>query len=129
VSVSGTTLTLTIPDYVDYTQNTTGTPPGTPRTPTVASGSPSWGLPTATVTYTSTPITVAYSLNGQQLIRTQGSVQAVISNDIDNFQPAYTIGTPPTVTMTITFAPRFNRSNSATARAGTTVYSTIVKRN
>ena len=135
VSNSGQTLTLTMPAYLD--QNT-----GNPVIPTVSAGASSssgvvdYGDPASplTVTYfpanplTSPATTYTYQSNGQYLIRQVGATQTVISLDCPSLQINVADNTT-SVSTSISFAPRFNFSNQANARAGSLVYGTTTFRN
>ena len=144
-SVSNTTqtLTLTLPDYIDYSQN-----PPTPRTPTIAlSGT------VGTVTYGTTPPTVVYAVTGsspnQVITRTYtSSVGAVTTTTLTATAADYQFscfdpnnagsttnfsfgaaGQPTSITAKITFMPKFNRLNLASSRAATIASMTMLLRN
>lgn len=146
-SVSNTTqtLTLTLPDYIDYSQN-----PPTPRTATVkVSGS------VATVTYGTslTPPTVVYTVTGsspnQVITRsyTDSSVAVTATTltaaaadfQFSCFDPNNAgstanfsfggAGQPTSVTAKVTFMPKYNRLNLASSRVGTAASLTMLLRN
>jgi Tfp pilus assembly protein PilW len=142
VSNQAQTLTLTLPDYVDYTQN-----PPVPRSPTLSA--------TGTVVYGSSANqpTVTYTLTGtapnqviqRTLTTASGTVMATtLTVAAANYQMSfYTptnpgsvtpfslggIGQPSTLTALITFAPRFNRLNLASSRQAATASMTMTLRN
>lgn len=129
---SGQMLTLMVPDYVDSAN------PNNLRIPTVVPGTPSVAnynnnscgvkvsyFPANAPTPPST--TYTYQANGQYLIRQAGNTQTVISLDCTNLQIGFTDQTT-SVLVSINFAPRFNFSNSATERSGTTLYATTTFR-
>jgi len=142
VSNSAQTLTLTLPDYIDYTQN-----PPAPRVPTISA--------TGTVIYGSSsnqPI-VSYVLNGtapNQVIEriftgSDGSVvtttltAAAANYQMTFFNPANPgsvtpfslggVGQSSALTAQITFAPRFNRLNLTNSRQGSVASVTMRMRN
>jgi type II secretory pathway pseudopilin PulG len=120
IPTGGNSVSLTIPDcYSSY--DAAGNPASAMVTPTIVNGA---------ITYNggSTPLLVTYSVSGTRLLRTQ-TVQAtgavstlVICNNVNNFQLAFTELTT-TVSLKITFAPRF-RLGSASPAAGTTLAGT-----
>ena len=132
VSNTGQTLTLKLPDYIDYSQN-----PPLPRTPTIsATGTVTYGalLSQPTVVYT-----VTGSVPNQTITRTLTSSAGVATTSIltwdtsDNrflcFNPADpssttpfsfgNAGEPSSIMAQVTFQPRFNRINLSSSRAGT----------
>lgn len=143
VSNSGQTLTLNLPDYVDYSQN-----PPAPRIPTI---SPAAG----TVTYgtAGSQPTVVYTITGsvpnQIITRTLtpssgAPTTSILTWDTSNnqflcFDPANPgstspfsfggAGQPSSITAQVTFQPRFNRFNLSAARAGTRAALTMYLRN
>ena len=142
VSNSAQTLTLTLPDYVDYTQS-----PPAPRTPTVSvMGKVIYGA-------SASQPTVSYSISGtapnQVIQRTytgsNGSVvtttltSAAANYQISFFDPANPgsttafslggFGQASSLTAQITFAPRFNRLNFASSRQSATASMTMLMRN
>ncbi len=146
-SVSNTTqtLTLTLPDYIDYSQN-----PPTPRTATVKI------LGTvSTVTYGTslTPPTVVYTVTGsspnQVITRTFTDSSGTVTTttltataadfQFSCFDPTNAgstsnfsfggAGQPTSITAKITFMPKYNRLNLASSRAGTAASMTMLLRN
>ncbi len=141
VSNSGQTLTLNLPDYIDYSQN-----PPVPRTPTISAGTVSYG------TAGSQP-TVVYTITGtvpnQTITRTLTSSAGVATTSIltwdtsnnqflcfDPANPASTnpftfgnAGEPSSIMAQVTFQPRFNRINLSSSRAGTTAAMRMYLRN
>jgi prepilin-type N-terminal cleavage/methylation domain-containing protein len=143
-SVSNTTQTLTLrlPDYIDYSKN-----PPAPRTPTIAaSGAITYGTNSAqpTVVYT-----VAGSSPNQTVTRaltpatgpitTTTLTSASANYQFSCFNPGNAgstanfsfggAGQPAMITARITFLPKFNRLNLASSRTGTTASMTMLLRN
>jgi Tfp pilus assembly protein PilW len=142
VSNQAQTLTLTLPDYIDYTQN-----PPAPRSPVLSA--------TGTVSYgsTTTPPKVSYTVTGTapnqviQRVFTPSSgpaVTTVLTSAAANYQmsfftptnpgsttpfPLGGIGQADTLTTLITFAPRFNRLNLASSRQAASASMTMTMRN
>jgi len=141
VSNGGQTLTLSLPDYIDYSQ----TPP-TPRSPSISS--------TGAITYGSAgnQPTVTYSVTGnvpnQVITRTQvsssGTATSTLTWNTSDYQflcfdPANPSGTAPfsfgganqpsSITVQITFQPKFSRINLSASRAGTRAAVTMYLRN
>jgi len=141
VSNQAQTLTLTLPDYIDYTQN-----PPAPRSPTLSA--------TDTVAYGSSapPPTVVYSVTGtapnqviQRVLTTStGVTTTVLTAAAANYQMNFFtptnpgsvtpfalggIGQPSSLTALITFAPRFNRLNLTSSRTAATASMTMTMRN
>lgn len=141
VSNQAQTLTLTLPDYIDYTQN-----PPVPRSPTLSA--------TGTVGYGSTasPPTVSYTVTGiapnqviqRTLTTSTGSVTTTLTAAAANYQMSFFApanpgsitpfslggrGQPVSLTALITFAPRFNRLNLASSRQAATASTTMTMRN
>lgn len=142
VSNGAQTLALTIPDYVDYTQN-----PPAARSPSVSA--------TGKVTYgaAASQPTVVYALSGtapnqviqRTLTAADGSVakttltSAAANYQMSFFDPANPgsttafslggIGQPSSITAQITFAPRFNRLNLTSSRQAATASMTMLMRN
>jgi Tfp pilus assembly protein PilW len=141
VSNQAQTLTLTLPDYIDYTQN-----PPAPRSPTLSA--------TDIVAYGSsaTPPTVLYTVTGtapnqviQRILTTStGVTTTTLTAAAANYQMSFftptnpgsvtpfslgRIGQPSTLTALITFAPRFNRLNLASSRQAATASMTMTMRN
>jgi hypothetical protein len=137
---SGQMLTLMVPDYVDSTT-------GQPRVPVVHPGSvdQSTGLLSGTVDYnyadacgtkvsyfpanppTAPSTTYTYTSNGQYLIRQIGNTQTVISLDCASLQIGFT-DQGSSVSVSLSFAPRFNFGNQTNDRTGSTAYATTVFR-
>ena len=142
VTNSTTTLTLTLPDYIDESQN-----PPVPRTATLgASGTVTYGTsglqPTAVYTISGTApnqtITRTYTpTTGSATITTLTAATANYQfNCLDPSNPGSTAnfsfggaGQPASVTVKTSFQPKFNRFNFANARTATTISSTILLRN
>ena len=142
VSNSSQTLTLNLPDYIDYSQN-----PPAPRTPTISSG--------GTVTYgaAGSQPAVVYTVTGtipnQAITRTLTpssgpATTSILTSDTANYQfhcfdPANSssispfsfggAGEPSSVMAQVTFQPRFRRINLSNSRAGTRAAKTVYLRN
>jgi hypothetical protein len=122
---------------------------GNPVIPRVTAGSPTgkadYATSPTTVKYfpanapTSPSTTYTYQANGAYLIRQVGpdggvgTTQTVISLDCTSLQINFTLlpsaAAPTSVQASISFAPRFNFSNAANDRTGTTIYATTTFRN
>jgi prepilin-type N-terminal cleavage/methylation domain-containing protein len=142
VSNNTKTLTLTLPDYLDESQN-----PPIPRTGTIsASGTVTYGTagnqPTAVYTIVGTSpnqtITRTYTPSSGSVTTTTLTVAAADYqfSCIDPNNPGSTAnflfgGTsqPTSVTARITFKPKFNRFSLGSARTATTVSATMLLRN
>ncbi len=142
VTNSATTLTLTLPDYIDESQN-----PPVPRTATLgASGTVTYGTsgvqPTAVYTISGTApnqvITRTYTpTTGSATSTTLTMATANYQfNCLNPNNPGSTanfsfggVGQPSSVLVQISFQPKFNRLSLANARTATTVSSTILLRN
>ncbi|MEO6969843.1 MAG: hypothetical protein ABI217_02990 [Chthoniobacterales bacterium] len=142
VSNSTKTLTLTLPDYIDESQN-----PPVPRTAAVAAA--------GTVTYGTKGVqpTAVYTISGaapdQTITRvytptTGSATTTTLTMASANYQfaclnpsnPGSTAnfsfggaGQPTSVTVQLTFQPKFNRFNFVNARTATLISSTILLRN
>jgi Tfp pilus assembly protein PilW len=142
VSNSGQTLTLILPDYIDYSQS-----PPVPRTPTIAANS--------TVTYgaAGSQPTAVYAVTGSspnQTIRrtftaSSGTVTvSTLTSTATQFQfavfdPANPGSTanfsfggasqPSSISAQVNFMPRFTRLNLASTRTGTKASMTMYLRN
>lgn len=142
VTNSTTTLTLTLPDYIDESQN-----PPVPRMATLgASGTVTYGTsglqPTAvyTISGTAPNQTIARTYTPTTGSATSTTLTAAAANyqfnclnpnnpgSTANFSFGGT-GQPTSVTVKTSFQPKFNRFNFADARTATTVSSTILLRN
>jgi len=115
ITTGGSSVTMTIPDcYSSY--DSEGNPTSAMVTPAI-SGS------TATYGNSATPLTVTYTVNGTQLLRTQtigatgAATTLVVCPNVNTFQMAF-VQQSTTVTFQISFAPKFQLA-SATLRAGT----------
>jgi Tfp pilus assembly protein PilW len=142
VTNSTTTLTLTLPDYIDESQN-----PPVPRTAIVAaSGTVTYGTtgvqptavytisgtsPSQTITRTYTPTTGAATTTTLTMAAADyqfNSLDPSNPGSIANFSFGGT-GQPTSVTVKISFQPKFNRFNFVNARTATMISSTILLRN
>lgn len=104
-------LTLTRPD-----QYANAAPSRTFRTPAVSM---------TAVTYGSTPVSISYYISGSNCIREENGSIKVIATDVADFQLTFDNSDPSgkVVATTITFSPKYQRSETATARSGTTLTS------
>jgi len=141
VSNQAQTLTLTLPAYLDYTQN-----PPVPLSPTLTA--------TGTVMYGSTAnqSTVTYTISGtapnqviqRTLTSSSGTTVTTLTAAAANYQLTFFtptnpgsvtpfslggMGQPSSLTALITFAPRFNRLNLASSRQAATASMTMTMRN
>jgi Tfp pilus assembly protein PilW len=113
-SVSGGTLTITIPDYYDAS--------GAPRNPTLGIGRVYYNSPTASVT-------VRYFLQNGQVIRQEGATSSVIADDVQDFQLNFQ-NEGQVVEASITFIPTFQQSgDGSNARNGTARFTRTLLRN
>lgn len=124
IPAGGSSLNLTIPDY--YTAyDSQGNPTGNLVSPTIVNGAPVYGN-------AGTPLSVSYSMSGNQLIRTQ-TVQAtgavsnlVVCARVNNFALAF-VALSTTVTFNINFDPKY-QTISTVMRNGTTLSATVAVR-
>ena len=147
-AISGTasnstlTLTLTLPDYIDQSQN-----PPVPRTATIsASGTVTYGTagsqPTVVYTITGTApnqkVTRTYTPTSGAATTTTLTMAAANYqfNCVDPSNPGSTanfsfggVGQPSSVMVKTSFQPKLNRFNFVNSRTATTVTSTIMLRN
>ena len=111
-SVSGATLTITLPDYYDAA--------GKPVDPTLSKGRVYYKSPTAAVT-------VRYFQQGGQVIRQEGTTQSVIADGVQDFQLTF-VNQGQVVEVSVSFMPTFEQSGTG-VRTGTTVYTRTLLRN
>jgi len=147
VSNNGQTLVVQLPDYINPATNT-------PRIPTVTPSKPKSAGNVKYFANAGDSVTATYAVNGNTVTRTQVAIRsgvttttsATIANNVDNLQLTDSSGSGSTnfsfgplsmsgsngwvqfVQITLTFMPRFNRLNRASARAGTSVSETIAVR-
>ena len=109
-----TILTVQIPDYYDSV--------GAPRTPTITKFVANYGDPTK-------PVTVVYRKVGSSIYREENGANAeMVAVNVDDFQlSVQDLG--KVVKTQVNFAPRFQRTPTAAARAATTVFNTTLLRN
>lgn len=113
VNTNSSGLTLTIPDFYDTDGNA--------RDPVIAGGMAKYGT---------TPRTVTYARNGNEIVRTEAGVATVLARDVSDFQLAFQdLG--QSIRVSVTFLPRFQFSSTTweSARAGTVNFSTTLLRN
>lgn len=142
VSNSGQTLTLTLPDYIDYSQSVP-----VPKTPTIASNSTvSYGAagtqPTAVYTITGTSpnqyVTRTFTPSSGSATTTRLTFAAA-QFQFRVFNPGNAgstanfsfggAGQPNAITAQVNFMPRFNRLNLASYRTATLASATVYLRN
>jgi prepilin-type N-terminal cleavage/methylation domain-containing protein len=146
VSNNGATLTVLLPDYIDPATNL-------PRTPTLTAGPLKSAANVSYQANASDSVNVTYAVSGNSVTRTQVAVrsgvttttQVVIASNVDSLQltdassggstnftfaPANSgiSGAVQSVKTTLTFMPRFTRSNLLSSRSGTTLSQTVVVR-
>lgn len=142
VSNYTTTLTLTLPDYLDQSQN-----PPVPRTATIAaSGTVTYGSAGAqpTVVYTITGTAPNQKITRTYTPATGAAIATTLTMSPSDFQfnclnpnglgstadfSFGGAGQTPSVAIKISFQPKLHRANFVNARAGTTITSTILLRN
>jgi Tfp pilus assembly protein PilW len=112
VSNSGTKLTVTVPDQID--PNTLNL-----RTPVISAN----GI----VSYGSTPVTIAYFIEGSSFIREENGVDTVISTTIDDFQVSQNQAS--VVQFTLGFTPGYSLQKSADARQASHLSASVFLRN
>ena len=114
-------LTLTVPD-----QYSAPAPDRTFRAPTMTIQDGVLGA-----TYGTTPVTVAYYVDGANFVRSENGAVTVIATGVADFQPLFDSTDPAekTVNTTLTFAPTFRRVASSDARTASTMRSRAVMRN
>jgi prepilin-type N-terminal cleavage/methylation domain-containing protein len=107
VSQNSSKLTLTLPDQ--YAQVA---PSRVLRVPAVSM---------TAVTYGSTPVTVAYYISGPNCVREENGVAMAIATDVPDFQLTFDNSDPSgkVVATTVSFSPKYQMKESATARAAT----------
>jgi Tfp pilus assembly protein PilW len=142
VSNSTATLTLTLPDYIDESQN-----PPVPRSAAVAaSGTVTYGTsgvqptavytisgtaPNQVITRTYTPTTGSATTTTLTMAAANYQFNCLNPNNAGstaNFSFGG-VGQPSSVLVKISFQPKFNRLNLTNARTATTISSTILLRN
>jgi hypothetical protein len=130
-SVDLQTVTVTLPNYIIQAGDpeAVGNPSlvGTPRTPTI--GYTSAGLQ---VNYGASTSTVAYSINGSSILRTENGTVTTIAASTDQLVPQTTdveLANTEYTTTSVTFMPIFTSSGVAAERTGTSLYATAYMRN
>lgn len=114
-SSGGETLNLTIPDY--YTSS------GTPQDPVITNGGITYG--------DSAGIPISYFKKDSQVLRRANGVDEVLATDVDQFHFDFTDEGKQTISVAISFAPRYQFSGTSGeyVREGTTTYATTLLRN
>jgi type II secretory pathway component PulJ len=127
-SVDLQTVTVTLPNYIiqsgDAEAVSNPALVGTPRTPTV--GYTSSGFQ---VNYGASTSTVAYSISGSSILRTENGNVTTIAASTDQLVPKSTdteLTNTEYTTSSVTFRPIFTSSDTT---AGTTLYATAYLRN
>ena len=130
-SVDLQTVTVTVPNYIiqsgDPEAIANPSLVGTPRTPTIAYTSS--GLQ---VNYSAATSTVAYSVSGTSILRTENGVVTTIASSTDQLVPKTTdvdLANTECTNSSVTFMPIFTSAGTAAARSGTTVCTTAYLRN
>ena len=130
-SVDLQTVTVTLPNYIiqsgDAEAIANPSLVGTPRTPTIAYTSS--GLQ---VNYSAATSTVAYSVSGNSILRTENGVVTTIASSTDQLVPKTTdvdLTNTEYTKSSVTFMPIFTSAGTAAARSGTTVCTTAYLRN
>ncbi len=130
-SVDLQTVTVTVPNYIiqsgDAEAIANPSLIGTPRTPTIAYTSS--GLQ---VNYSAATSTVAYSVSGNSILRTENGVVTTIASSTDQLVPKTTdveLTNTEYTSSSVTFMPIFTSAGTAAARSGTTVCTTAYLRN
>ena len=130
-SVDLQTVTVTLPNYIiqsgDAEAIANPSLVGTPRTPTIAYTSS--GLQ---VNYSAATSTVAYSVSGTSILRTENGVVTTIASSTDQLVPKTTdvdLTNTEYTKSSVTFMPIFTSAGTAAARSGTTVCTTAYLRN
>jgi prepilin-type N-terminal cleavage/methylation domain-containing protein len=113
VVVTGSRLTLTLPDYLNTS--------GQPRDPHISNG---------LAVYGPTPRTVSYYQLGTVIYRSEGANLVSLARDVADFQLAFQ-QSGQSVTASLTFLPKFqfSETNRESVRAGTATYTTTLLRN
>ncbi len=130
-SVDLQTVTVTVPNYIimsgDSEALSNPSLVGTPRTPTI--NYTSSGL---IVNYGTSTSTVAYSISGNSILRTENGSVTTIASSTDQLVPTSTdveLANTEYATSSVTFMPIFTSCGSAAEQTGTTLYATAYLRN
>jgi hypothetical protein len=114
-------LTLTIPEYYDSYDTNPTKPDGRPNdnfgNPLPASQPKNPTMVSNSATYGGTPRAIRYYAQGSQFYREQNGVATTIANNVAGFSITQ-LDLTSTVSCTITFTPKFIRSNSSNAVTG-----------
>ncbi len=138
VTNTGRTLKFNLPDYLDGTQN--------PITPTISllGKGVTYGPGNATVVYTIAGVSPNQSITRTYTPSSGPATATTLTQSAADYQfscfdpnnagstadfPFGGPGQPSSVTVKVTFMPKFNRLGMASARAGTAASTTIVLRN
>jgi type II secretory pathway component PulJ len=130
-SVDLQTVTVTVPNYIIQAGDTeavgNSSLVGTPRTPTVSYTSS--GLQ---VNYGSSNSTVAYSISGNAILRTENGTVTTIASSTDQLVPKTTdveLANTEYANTSVTFMPIFTSSGTTAERSGTTLCASAYLRN
>ncbi len=130
-SVDLQTVTVTLPNYLikqgDPEAIANPALVGTPRTPTI-NNTPSGQQ----VNYGATTSTVAYSITGMSILRTEDGVVTTIASSTDQLVPKTTdveLANTEYAKTSVTFMPMFASGGSVASGTGTSIYSTSYLRN
>jgi hypothetical protein len=130
-SVDLQSVTITLPNYIiqagDPEAVTNPSLIGTPRTPTISYTSSGFQ-----VNYGSSTSTVAYSVSGASILRTENGTVTTIASSTDQIVPQTTdveLTNTEYSKTSVSFAPIFTSNGAAAERSGTTVYATAYLRN
>lgn len=115
-TTDGERLSVTIPDY--YTED------GKPREPTIVSNSVTYGAAGASVP-------ISYYRRGSVFYRNVRGAETPLATDVSDFESDFTDSGKQTVSVTVTFAPRyrFNSNDVSALRIGTAASATTLLRN
>lgn len=130
-SVDLQTVTVTVPNYIINAGDpeAVGNPSlvGTPRTPTI-----SYTAAGLQVNYGASNSTVAYSISGNSILRTENGNVTTIASSTDQLVPQTTdteLSNTEYTTSSVTFMPIFTSCGTTADRTGTTLYATAYLRN
>jgi type II secretory pathway component PulJ len=130
-SVDLQTVTVTVPNYIiqagDSEAVSNPSSIGTPRTPSVAYTSTGFQ-----VNYGASNSTVAYSISGSSILRTENGNVTTIASSTDQLVPQTTdteLANTEYTTSSVTFTPIFTSSGVSAEKTGTTIYATAYLRN
>ena len=130
-SVDLQSVTMTLPNYLiqagDSEALVNSSLIGTPRTPTI-----SYTSSGMQVNYGNSNTSVAYSINGNSIVRIENGVVTTIASSTDQLVPSTTdveLTNTEYSSTSVTFMPIFNLAGNPADRTGTTLYATAYLRN